>query len=80
MLIDLSEPSFTAENFGNKRKCLCQVSEYIEEVFLPDECFLLIKLSLERIKLLKVSIKPIHKVDNLSVRLSLQVLERNYYS
>ena len=33
-----------------------QVSEYIEEVYLPDECFLLVKLDIERIKLLKVRI------------------------
>ena len=31
-----------------------QVSEYIEEVFLPDDVFILIKLDLDRIKLLKV--------------------------
>ena len=34
--------------------CLGEVSEYLEEVFLPDECFLLVKLDLERIRLLKV--------------------------
>ena len=32
------------------------MSEYIEEVYLPDECFLLVKLDTERIKLLKVSV------------------------
>jgi len=31
------------------------VSEYLEEVFLPDDCFILVKLDLERIRLLKVS-------------------------
>ena len=36
---------------------IIQVSEYIEEVYLPDECFLLVKLDTERIKLLKVSVK-----------------------
>jgi len=34
---------------------LGEVSEYLEEVFVPDDCFLLIKLDLDRIKLLKVS-------------------------
>ena len=34
---------------------LGEVCEYIEEVFLPDDCFLLVKLDLDRIKLLKVS-------------------------
>ena len=31
-----------------------KVSEYIEEVFLPDSCFILVKLAVDRIKLLKV--------------------------
>ncbi|CAB1343971.1 unnamed protein product [Coregonus sp. 'balchen'] len=30
------------------------ISEYIEEVFLPDDCFILVKLSLERIRLLRL--------------------------
>jgi len=33
-----------------------QISEYLEEVFLPDDCFILIKLDLERIRLHKVYI------------------------
>ena len=33
---------------------LGEVSEYFEEVFLPDACFMLIKLDLGRIRLLKV--------------------------
>ena len=33
------------------------MSEYVEEVFLPDDCFLLIKLDLDRIKLLKLEVK-----------------------
>lgn len=31
-----------------------QVSEFIEEVFLPDSCFIHVKLAMDRIKLLKV--------------------------
>ena len=34
---------------------LGEVSEYLEEVFLPDACFILVKLDLSRIRLLKVS-------------------------
>lgn len=34
-----------------------QVSEYIEEVFLPDDCFILVKLDMDRIRLLKVCAK-----------------------
>lgn len=33
---------------------LREVTQYIEEVYLPDECCLMIKLDLERIRLLKV--------------------------
>ena len=32
------------------------MTEYLEEVFLPDDCFLLIKLDVERIKLLKLEV------------------------
>lgn len=35
---------------------LLQISEYIEEVFLPDDCFILVKLSLERIRLLRLEV------------------------
>ncbi|XP_072037718.1 LOW QUALITY PROTEIN: DNA-directed RNA polymerase III subunit RPC1-like [Amphiura filiformis] len=35
---------------------LGEVSEYLEEVFLPDDCFILIKLDLDRIKLLKLEV------------------------
>lgn len=33
-----------------------QISEYMEEVFLPDDCFILVKLSLERIRLLRLEV------------------------
>ena len=36
-----------------------QVSEYLEEVFLPDDCFILVKLDLERIRLLKVNLQTL---------------------
>ncbi|XP_028287346.1 DNA-directed RNA polymerase III subunit RPC1 isoform X1 [Parambassis ranga] len=36
--------------------CPLQISEYIEEVFLPDDCFILVKLSLERIRLLRLEV------------------------
>ncbi|XP_071829023.1 DNA-directed RNA polymerase III subunit RPC1-like [Apostichopus japonicus] len=35
---------------------LGEVSEFLEEVFLPDDCFILIKLDLDRIKLLKLEV------------------------
>ena len=33
-----------------------QVTEYFEEVYLPDDCFILVKLDLDRICLLKVTL------------------------
>lgn len=35
---------------------LLKVSDYLEEVFLPDDCFILVKINLERIKILQVSL------------------------
>ena len=37
---------------------LFQVTEYLEEVYLPDDCFILVKLDLDRIRLLKVNAIP----------------------
>ena len=37
-----------------EKTLLGEISEYVDEVFLPDKCFLLIRLDMERIKLLKV--------------------------
>lgn len=39
-----------------EKTTLGEVSEYFEEVFLPDDCFLLIKLDVDRIKLLKLEV------------------------
>ena len=51
------DPEFARVVKGRMEKTtLGEVSEYIEEVFLPDDCFLLIKLDLERIKLLKLEV------------------------
>lgn len=46
-----------------------QISEYIEEVFLPDDCFILVKLSLERIRLLRleVSVSTFHLLCMINV-------------
>lgn len=39
-----------------EKTSLGEVSEYIEEVFLPDSCFILVKLAMDRIKLLKLEV------------------------
>merc|ERR1719277_294635 len=48
-----------------EKTTLGEVAEYVEEVFLPDDCFLLIKLDVERIKLLKL------EVNSASIRYSI---------
>ena len=51
------DPEFARRVKGRIEKTtLGEVTEYLEEVFLPDECFLLIKLDIERIKLLKLEV------------------------
>jgi DNA-directed RNA polymerase III subunit RPC1 len=51
------DPEFARVVKGRIEKTtLGAVSEYVEEVFLPDDCFLLIKLDVERIKLLKLEV------------------------
>lgn len=39
-----------------EKTLLGEVSEYIEEVFLPNSCFILVKLAMDRIKLLKLEV------------------------
>merc|ERR1719431_549829 len=52
-----TDPEFARRAKGRIEKTtLGEVSEYIEEVMLPDDCFLLVKLSIERIKLLKLEV------------------------
>ena len=46
-----------------EKTLLGEVCEYIEEVFTPEDCYLLIKLDIGRINLLKVLILSIFIVD-----------------
>ena len=39
-----------------EKTLLGEISEYMEEVFLPDDCFILVKLNMDRIKLLKLEV------------------------
>ncbi len=39
-----------------EKTTLGEVTEYVEEVFLPDDCFLMIKLDLDRIRLLRLEV------------------------
>ncbi|XP_049812819.1 DNA-directed RNA polymerase III subunit RPC1 [Schistocerca nitens] len=48
-----------------EKTTLGEVSEYIEEMYLPDDCFLLVKLDIDRIRLLKL------EVDAESIRYSI---------
>merc|ERR1712025_600789 len=52
-----NDPEFARRVKGRIEKTtLGEVTEYLEEVFLPDDCFILIKLDIERIKLLKLEV------------------------
>ncbi|XP_034935802.1 DNA-directed RNA polymerase III subunit RPC1 [Chelonus insularis] len=56
-LVDDTDPEFARRVKGRIEKTtLGEVTEYIEEVYLPDDCFLLIKLDIDRIKLLKLEV------------------------
>jgi len=44
------------ESFGIFFFFAMQVTEYFEEVFLPDDIFMLIKLDIKRIQLLKLEV------------------------
>ncbi|XP_033120133.1 DNA-directed RNA polymerase III subunit RPC1-like [Anneissia japonica] len=58
-LEDKTDPEFARRVKGRIEKTkLGEVTEYLEEVVLPDRCFILIKLDLERIKLLKLEVSP----------------------
>lgn len=51
------DPEVARQVKGRIEKTLLgEVSEYMEEVFLPDDCFMLIKLDLDRIRLLKLEV------------------------
>lgn len=51
------DPEFARRVKGRIEKTtLGEVSAYIEECYLPDECFILIKLDIERIRLLKLEV------------------------
>lgn len=51
------DPEYARRVKGRIEKTtLGEVTEYIEEVYLPDDCFLLIKLDIDRIKLLKLEV------------------------
>ena len=56
-LDDETDPEFARVVKGRIEKTtLGEVTSCIEEVFLPDDCFLLVKLDIERIKLLKLEV------------------------
>lgn len=52
-----TDPEYARRVKGRIEKTLLgEVSEYLEEVFLPDDCFILIKLDLDRIRLLQLEV------------------------
>jgi DNA-directed RNA polymerase III subunit RPC1 len=60
------DPDFARQVKGRIEKTyLGQISQYIEEVYECDDCYLLIKLDLERIRLLKLEITPMSIIDSI---------------
>ncbi|KFM60621.1 DNA-directed RNA polymerase III subunit RPC1, partial [Stegodyphus mimosarum] len=57
-LLDINDDlEFARRVKGRIEKTLLgEVSDYLEEVFLPDSCFILVKLNLERIRLLQLEV------------------------
>merc|ERR1719239_1142567 len=56
-LEDPTDPDLARRVKGRiERTSLGEVSEYLEEVYLPDDCFILIKLDMDRIRLLKLEV------------------------
>jgi DNA-directed RNA polymerase III subunit RPC1 len=52
-----TDPEFARRVKGRIEKTtLGEVSEYLEEVYKPDDCLILIKLDIERIRLLKLEV------------------------
>ncbi|GFS26302.1 DNA-directed RNA polymerase subunit [Elysia marginata] len=52
---------------------LGEISQYLEEVYLPDDCFLLIRLDLNRIRLLKLEVTPESVADSIVAAPKLKV-------
>lgn len=50
-----------------EKTTLAEVCEYVEEVVLPDDAFVLLKLYMERIKILKVTRARVNKCANCDV-------------
>lgn len=60
------DPDFARQVKGRIEKTyLGQVSQYIEEVYESDDCYLLIKLDLDRIRLLKLEINAMSIIDSI---------------
>merc|ERR1719350_2189499 len=71
------DPEFARRVKGRIEKTtLGEISEYIEEVMLQDECFILIKLAMERIRLLKLEVNT-ESIQNAICRSKLKIKPQN---
>ena len=59
---------------------LGQVSQYIEEVYESDACYLSIKLDLDRIRLLKLEINPMSIIDSIVADKKMKKVKYNQLS
>ncbi len=76
-LMTNNDPEFARRVKGRIEKTtLGEISEYIEEVMLQDECFILIKLAMERIRLLKLEVNT-ESIQNAICRSKLKIKPQN---
>lgn len=72
-----SDPEFARIVKGRIEKTtLGEVTEVIEEVILPDDCFLLIRLDMDRIKLLKLEV-DVYSIREALLKSKLKIKEKD---
>ena len=72
------DPDFARKVKGRIEKTyLGQISQYIEEVYESDDCYLLIKLDLDRIRLLKLEINPLSIINSIVLEKKMKKVKYN---
>jgi DNA-directed RNA polymerase III subunit RPC1 len=80
-LTDEYDQDFARKVKGRIEKTyLGQVSQYIEEVYESDDCYILIKLDLDRIRLLKLEITPMSIIDSIVADKKMKKVKYNQLS
>ena len=75
------DPDFARKVKGRIEKTyLGQISQYIEEVYECDDCYLLIKLDLDRIRLLKLEINAMSIIDSIVQEKKMKKVKYNQFT